>query len=371
MPVIGITGGYGFLGWHLRCRLRALRPEARVILAGRDDFGSPDDLDRFVSSCDQIIHLAGANRGSETEVQGTNVGVATKLVEALKRVGATPALVFGNSIQCDGDSLYGRSKREASQILGRWSSDRGTRYCDVVLPNLFGEQGRPFYNSVVATFCHQLVHGEKVKVNPSGLAPFLHAQDASRILIDCMNPEANGRIDVAGVTVTVPELYDRLKSLHAAYQGQTFPKLDTRLDLQLFNTLRSFRFPDLYPIPLKAHSDVRGTFVELGRGHGEIQVSFSTTGPSVTRGNHFHLEKIERFVVLAGVAVIRVRRLFDTQVHSFRVGGDEPVAVDMPTMHSHNISNAGPGEMLTVFWANDHFDPGSPDTYPELVRAEA
>lgn len=367
MTRLVVTGGGGFLGWHLRCRLRALRPTAEVVVVDRASLDG-SALDEAVAHSDAVVHLAAANRGPEHDVAVTNRSLATKLVAALRRTGCKPTVVYSDTTHRGLASAYGQAKRWAGEHLQRWGASVGAPVTILELPNLFGEHGRPFYNSAVATFCHQLVVGEPSNVNPEGRTELLHAQDAAQAILDAVDSAAAGLVRVPGVEITIPDLYARLATIRHTYGGATFPPLPTNLDRQLFNTLRSYLFPDAYPMPLAIHGDDRGEFWEIVRGHGEGQTSMSATRPGVTRGEHFHLDKIERFAVVRGRATIQLRRLLEDLVHTFEVDGANPTAVDLPTLHTHNITNVGDDDLITLLWANDHFDPLAPDTYPERVR---
>lgn len=370
MTVVGVTGAEGFFGWHLRCRLHALHPEFEIRAATRGTFSTDGAMDCFVSGCDAIVHLAGVNRGDEDTVAKANPAIAQALVAALERTGAPSHVLFANSTHRSRSSAYGESKRASAEILYRWGARTGAQVTDLVFPNLFGEHGRPNYNSAVATFCYELSNRAASTVNPDGVTELMHVQDAAQVIIENLHCETDDAVVVEGIKVTIPELYDTLSRLNRAYGGAWFPRLDSRLDLQLFNTLRSYCFPDHYPMPLEIHADERGAFYEVARGYGETQISFSTTEPEITRGNHFHLDKIERFVVLSGRALIHVRRLFQDRLHVFKVDGGQPVAIDMPTLHAHSITNIGEGKLLTAFWANDHFDSAKPDTFVEPALLE-
>lgn len=371
MTTVGVTGADGFFGWHLRCRLYAMHPELEVRPATRATFSTDDALDRFVAGCDAIVHLAGVNRGDEDAVARANPAIAQSLVAALERTKTKAHLIFANSTHRSRRSAYGTSKLAAAEIFRSWSTGAGAPFTDLVFPNVFGEHGRPYYNSAVATFCHELAKGEMSNVNPDGVTELIHVQSAAQVVLENLEDPTDDAVVVEGTKVTIPDLYESLTRFSKEYGGAYFPRLDSGLDLQLFNTLRSYLFPDHYPMPLTVHADERGAFYEVARGHGQTQIAFSTTEPGITRGEHFHVDKIERFVVLSGRAVIHVRRLFHNRVHVFKVDGDEPVAIDMPTFHTHNITNIGEGEMLTAFWANDHFDPAQSDTYVEPVRLES
>lgn len=363
-----ITGGHGFLAWHLRCRLKAEQPDAEVRLLGRGALDDSFSLADQLNGCDAVFHLAAVNSHDEAAASA-NVDLAEALVDGLDRLGGRSHVVYSNTVHAEGDSPYGRSKRKAAQVLRGWAARAHASVSDVLLPNLFGEHARPNYNSAVATFCDALAHGRACEVNQAGRTELLHAQDAAGVLLDHARSPTSTAIRITGEPVGVGELYDRIARFHQTYRGsQTVPQLLTRLDLRLFNQLRVAIYPAAYPVELTRHSDQRGAFFEAARGSGETQTSFSTTDPGVTRGEHWHADKIERFMVLRGQATIEIRRLFDDVVEEFKVSGDQPAFVDMPTLHAHNITNTGDDELLTMFWANDHFRPDAPDTWPEAVR---
>jgi UDP-2-acetamido-2,6-beta-L-arabino-hexul-4-ose reductase len=233
-----------------------------------------------------------------------------------------------------------------------------------VLPNLFGEHGRPGYNSVVATFCHAIANGQDVELRDDKDLSLLGVRDASAQLL----PDATSEEPPAATVIAVSGVLRLLREFEATYRDGQIPRLDTRFRTQLFNTYRSFTFPARFPIPLVRREDDRGALVETIRSHGGTGQAFiSSTKPGVTRGQHFHLDKIERFVVFEGQARISLRRLFHTDVVSFLVSGDEPAIVDMPTLWTHNVTNLGSSTLYTQFWADQLFDPAAPDTFYEDV----
>ncbi len=326
-------------------------------------------LSSLLLGVDSVIHLAGANRGPEDAVYASNLSLADRLVGALETVGGSPHLVYANTIHAEGDTAYGRSKRKAAAVLLAWGERAGASVADLRFPNLYGEAGRPQYNSAVATFCADLAAGRRSEINTQGRTELLHAQDASELVLQALREKFEGSRRVAGVAISVPEVYERLQRLLSGYHGAGLPELLDRLDLRLFNQLRTAMFPQHYPFSLEDHQDARGRFVELARGSGQTQTSYGTTAPGHTRGEHFHLEKIERFVVLSGAGVIKLRKLFSDQVFTFAVSGEEPVAIDMPPLYAHSLTNVGADDLLTMFWSNDHFSANAPDTYPERVEA--
>lgn len=370
MTAYAITGGYGFLAWHLRCRLKADEPDAEIRLLGRGALEDTPALGDQLAGCDAVFHLAAVNSHDATAASA-NVELAGALVGGLDRLGGRTHVVYSNTAHAEGDSPYGRSKREAAGVLRRWADRASASVADVLLPNLFGEGARPYYNSAVATFCDAVAHGRTCDVNRAGRTELLHAQDAAGALLRHARSPTSVWERIEGEPLGVGDIYDRIAGFHQTYlETQTVPHLATRLDLRLFNQLRVAMFPAAYPVSLICHSDQRGAFFEAARGTGDTQTSFSTTHPGVTRGEHWHADKIERFMVLRGHATIEIRRLFDDIIEEFQVSGDHPAFVDMPTLHAHNITNTGDDELLTMFWANDHFRPEAPDTWPETVRRQ-
>lgn len=363
---IVLTGADGFLGWHTRCRLRALT-DHEVVAVGRTQW---PDLADHLAGAQGVVHVAGVNRGSDTEVEQGNVQLARALGDAVRASGAMPRIVFANSIQTGNDSPYGTGKATASELLAAAAAEAGSEYVDVRLPNLFGEHGRPRYNSFVATFVHSVLDKQVPEIadRPVGL---LHAQVAAQSLIDGLTTPAK-RLDPAGTPTSVQGVFDALVEFDRLYQGSDIPALLTDLDIDLFNTLRAALFPTGSPFAMTPRLDDRGRLVEVVRAHGgQGQTFVSTTKPGITRGEHFHLHKIERFVVLSGQARISLRKLFSGDLVSFDVDGATPGAVDMPTMWAHNITNTGDGELVTLFWTNELFDPAAPDTFPERVELPA
>ncbi|PYC76006.1 capsular biosynthesis protein [Micromonospora arborensis] len=362
---LAVTGAGGFLGWHVRVLARALGwPEPVVI--SRGDLFDEAALAARLDGVDRVLHLAGVNRGDPVEVATANVDLAAALARGLRRCGTPPgAVVFANSVQAGNCTPYGDAKAVAAATLAAARPD----LIDVLLPNLYGEHGRPHYNSVVATFCRLLAEGRTPQVHEDRQMELVHVTDAAARLLGV---PADGSWDpsMPMLRIGVRELANRLAAFADIYRNGEIPRLVDRHDVRLFNTYRSQCFPEHYPLPLPRHTDARGELVEAVRAHGTAGQTFcSTTRPGIARGEHFHLAKVERFVVLRGSAEISLRRVSEDTVVRFQVSGDEPVVVDMPTMWAHKIVNTGSDELFTLFWVNELFDPARPDTYPERVEA--
>ena len=365
-PRVVVTGADGFLGWHTRVRLRA-RWDVDVVPIRRSAFES-GGLEDAVRDADAVIHAAGVIRGTDDEVEHGNREVAEAVVEALNRSGSQAAVVFANSVHTGTDSAYGRGKQAAAEVFAEWGQRTGCAVADVHLTNLFGEHGRPDYNSFVATFAHRVAAGVKPLVSSDRPIALLHVQDAAAALLGAWHSGVSGVVRPGGDELLISEVGDRLAEFHRWYRDGDIPPLGDAFDVLLFNTLRAAMFPQTYPFRPTPRTDARGTLVESVRVHGgQGQTFVSSTNPGYTRGDHFHLHKIERFQVLSGEAVIRLRKVLTDEVVEFTVSGDEPAVVDMPTMWAHSIENTGDGELVTLFWAHELFDPEHPDTYPEPV----
>ena len=358
---IAVTGPDGFIAWHTRCAARA-RWGGDLVGVGPAEFADEQLLAARLADVDAVIHLAGVNRASDdAEIAEVNPRLARQLVAALR--GRDVPVVYGNSIHSRGDSVFGVAKREAAQILAD-----SVPLVDVVLPNIFGEQGQPHYNSVVATFSHLIARGEQPTLVDDKQLPLLHVQRAAEILLDQAVSPTPGTVDVPGRITWVSEVLERLCLMAEDYRTGLLPDLSDPFTRDLFNTYRGYTFPESFPIFPPLNSDPRGGLVEAVKGYGgQVQAFYSTTNPGFTRGQHYHLRKVERFLVVAGQAQIRLRKLFTDEVVAFDVSGARPAIIDMPTLWVHSITNTGAGELTTLFYADELYDPARPDTYPEEV----
>lgn len=363
---VGVTGAYGLLGWHFLCHARSV--EVKVVPAGRKAFADRESLEAFVSSCEAIVHFAGMNRGDEREVAETNVRLAKQLIAALEASGRTPHLLFSSSTHIYRDTAYGASKRECTILFSAWAEHSGGVFTNLVLPNVFGESGKPFYNSVASTFCYQLARDETPAVHQDAQIEQVHAQVVARHIVDLIRSQKGGEVRVQGQPITVTGLLEKLTSFKYLYDQHIIPDVRSEFDRDLFNTYRSYLYPERYPVPLKLHTDERGSLFEAVKSLNGGQSFLSTTKPGITRGNHYHTRKIERFLVVSGEAKIKIRRLYSNEVQVFRVSGAAPSYVDIPTLHTHNITNVGSGELVTFFWTHELFDPQDPDTFMEKVE---
>lgn len=374
---VGITGQAGFVGTLLYNTLGLYPLEFERVPFEDTFFEKEGTLRSFVKQCDVIVHLAAMNRHPDPQViYDTNLLLVKQLIGALEAEKVAPHLLFSSSTQEERDNEYGKSKREGRELLEQWASQNGASFTGMVVPNVYGPFGRPNYNSFIATFCHKLTHGETPQV--------LQDSDVNLIYVGSLCDHILGKIrevqnndssvierdlvpyDFEKKVTEILALFENFKEL---YFDQGFiPELKDKNEVNLFNTFRCYIDHDSrYPVKLVQHADPRGVFVEtikLGVGG---QVSFSTTVPGITRGNHYHTRKIERFTVIKGKARIQLRKIGTDEVMDFYLDGNEPSYVDMPIWYSHNITNIGEDELYTQFWINEWYNPADGDTYFEEV----
>lgn len=379
MIKVGITGQSGFIGTHLYNTL-GLYPDVFERIPFDDDyFENPTKLYRFVQSCDAIVHLAAMNRHNDTQViYETNIGLVKKLIDACEATGSKPHLLFSSSTQEERDNLYGKSKREGRLLFEDWAKRNHAHFSGFVIPNVFGPFGKPYYNSVVATFCHQLTHNEEPRIEVDGELKLIYVSELVKHFIDRILLFAESKADSNTETVYVPhtitikvsEILSKLNSFKENYfEKGIFPNLNDPFDRNLFNTFVCYiDHENFFPRKLELKTDDRGSFVETVKLNSGGQVSFSTTKPGVTRGNHFHTRKAERFAVIKGKAIIELRRIGTNKKLTFELDGDtNPSVVDMPIWFTHNIKNIGNDDVYTIFWISEHFDPNNADTFFETV----
>lgn len=372
MIKVGITGQKGFVGTHLYNTL-GLQPEVYERVAfERSFFENEEALDAFVSRCDVIVHLAALNRHNEQEViYETNLNLVKLLVASLERTNSKAHVLISSSSQEERDNLYGKSKKEGRELLANWASKVGANFTGLIIPNVFGPFGHPYYNSVVATFSHQVANGETPKIEVDGQLKLIYVGELVAEIINAIQSKNNNSKYIVDHTseAKVSELLALLQKYKITYQDKgEIPTITSTFELNLFNTFRCYMdIKNHFPVKFTQHTDPRGTFVEVIRLGVGGQVSFSTTVPGITRGNHYHTRKIERFAVIKGKALIQLRKIGTDEVLDFNLDGDEPSYVDMPIWYTHNIKNIGDEVLYTNFWINEFFDVNDPDTYFENV----
>lgn len=373
MIKVGITGQAGFVGTHLFDTL-GLHNNIKRIPFQDSFFDDVSVLRGFVKQCDVIVHLAAMNRHPDPEViYNTNISLTNKLIEALTLENGKPHILFSSSTQEEKDNLYGKSKKEGRELLENWAKETDATFTGLVIPNVYGPFSKPNYNTFIATFADKLIKGEQPKIDVDGSINLIYVSSLCNFIISTINNTPKSSIKRVEVPYDFEKKVSEILSLfdyfNDTYTKSGFiPALKDSNEINLFNTFRSYLdYAAHFPIKLKKNIDERGVFVEtikLGIGG---QVSFSTTVPGITRGNHYHTRKIERFTVIKGKARIQLRKIGTEEVIDLYLDGEEPSYVDMPVWFTHNITNIGDDELYTQFWINEWYDADDADTYFEKV----
>jgi UDP-2-acetamido-2,6-beta-L-arabino-hexul-4-ose reductase len=372
MIKVGITGSQGFVGYHLYQTLNLLKEEFSLINFERSYFEDFQNLDSFVASCDVIVHLAALNRHNDSElIYHTNISLVVKLINSLERTASKAHLIISSSTQEERDNSYGKSKKEGRLLLSNWANHSGGSLTGLIIPNVFGPFGHPNYNSVIATFCHQIARNETPHIDVDAQLKLIYVGDLVEQIIHVIRTNDNTHELVIPHTTEakVSDISTLLEYFRKSYQEKgEIPVLQNDFELKLFNTYRCYMdIGSYFPKKFVQHSDDRGFFVEIARLGISGQTSFSTSKTGITRGNHFHTRKIERFAVIKGKALIQLRRIGTNELYDFYLDGDKPAYVDMPIWYTHNIKNIGEDTLYTIFWINEPFDTNNPDTYFEIV----
>lgn len=382
MKKVGITGQSGFIGTHLYNTLGLTPTQYERIPFEDSVFNNKDKLQSFVSQCDVIIHLAALNRHNDPDViYNTNLRLVKQLIDACESTNSLPHILFSSSTQEERDNPYGKSKLEGRKLFESWATKNNAHFTGLVIPNVFGPFGNPYYNSVVATFCHQLTHNEQPRIEVDSEMKLIYVGELVKIIIENLtsnqHPVTSNQHPATSTLLQVPhtsekkvsEILTLLNGFKENYFDKgIFPDLIDSFERNLFNTFVCYiDHEKFFPFFLKQNTDDRGSYVETVKLNSGGQVAFSTTKPGITRGNHYHTRKAERFAVIKGKAKIELRKIGTNKVLTFFLDGSQPSFVDMPIWYTHNITNIGPDELYTVFWINEHYNQDDPDTYYEVV----
>ncbi|MCG8700737.1 MAG: NAD-dependent epimerase/dehydratase family protein [Bacteroidales bacterium] len=377
MITIGITGQAGFVGTHLFNTLNLYPDEFKTLPFEDDYFKHPGKLNAWVKDCDAIVHLAAMNRHNDPdELYQTNIELVEKLIHSMKDTNSKAHIIFSSSTQEERDNPYGNSKKKGRESFIQFAKENQSGFTGLIIPNVFGPFGHPYYNSFIATFAHQLTHGEVPEIHVDSDVKLIYVGQLCNYILQHTRKHLDNLNQVFD-NLLVPYDFEKKVSvilqLFKDYKNQYFdngiiPALNDQDEINLFNTFRTYiDHEKRYPVLLQKHTDNRGSFVETIRLNVGGQVSFSTTVPGITRGNHYHTRKIERFTVIKGKARIQLRRIGTDEVLNFDLDGDTPSYVDMPIWYTHNIINTGDEELYTIFWINEFYDENDPDTYFEVV----
>ena len=365
MKKVLITGGRGFLGRNLAVRLRH-RTDLEVRQFGRED--SPAEIKELVLWADVVFHLAGVNRTPDpTEFSRVNAGLTDYICELLREARHAPKIVFSSSVQAGLDNPYGTSKVKAEEALRSFAVHTGACVRIYRLKNIFGKWCLPNYNSVTATFCHNIANDLSISVSdPARQLELIYVDEVvSEFLneIDGFKTDSEPGAAIPTYAVRLGDLAGRIQAFHEMKQTLTLPDFADPFNRNLYATYLSYVPAAALTHDLKTSVDPRGSLGEFIKQDHFGQVFVSRTNPGVTRGNHFHHTKTEKFFVVEGEGLIRMRAIEGDAVREYRVNGREFQVIDIPPGFTHSITNVGHGEMVTLFWASEVFDPNRPDTY--------
>lgn len=361
-----VTGAKGFIGRHL---MEVLNRRPAVEVRGFDIDSSPEVLGEALRETDVVFHLAGVNRPERVEeYEEGNHLFTKKLCTVLEEAGRTPMLVFSSSIQVELDNSYGKSKLRAEDALKDWSKRTGAGVAIFRLKNVFGKWCRPNYNSIVATFCHNVARGLPISISdPEKKIELVYIDDVISVFINYLDRPPHGceYKDVSpSFVVTLGDLAQHIEMFRESRRSLLLPDFSNPFLKRLYATYISYLKDEAFAYQLTIRKDARGELAELLKQIHFGQLFISRTKPGITRGNHFHHTKVEKFLVVEGDAVIQFRRIDRTEIIEYRVSGKDFKVVDIPPGYTHSIENIGPSELITLFWAGDVFDPKDSDTYP-------
>lgn len=366
-----ITGSKGFVGKNLVSTLNTM-PEHEIMEFDRQH--TVADLEKFAKECDFVVHLAGINRPENPEdFYRGNAGLTETLCDLLLEVNNPVPILVSSSIQAELDNDYGKSKKEGEEILLRYAKDSGEKVFIYRLPNLFGKWTQPFYNSVVATWSHQIARGEEITVdNPEHKLNLVYIDDLISEILQALQGKGNEifqsyyQVSIE-YEITLGALSNVLKEFKKSRDNRYIPNMKDSLTKKLYSTYLNYLPIDEFSYPLITHKDDRGSFSEFIKSDYSGQVSVNVSKPHVTKGEHWHHSKNEKFLVVKGRGVIKFRDIFSKEVIEYFVSDEKLEVVDIPTGYTHNIVNLGDSDMVTIMWVNEPFDPNIPDTFPMRV----
>jgi UDP-2-acetamido-2,6-beta-L-arabino-hexul-4-ose reductase len=370
--IVGITGQQGFIGYHLSQLITHKYKDSSLLPFDDSLFDNQQHFNEYIAQCDVIVHLAGVNRDPNPQVVfDKNIELTDKLIIALEASDKKPHVIFSSSSQETLDNPYGKAKKQAREQLENWATKSGSSFTGLIIPNVFGPFGKPFYNSFIATFCHQLTHNQQPEVKVDSEVNLIYVCNLVEYIVNAFSAKegsVTSQIVPFDIRAKVTEVLAKLNEFNNLYVSNCIvPQFKNSFEVNLFNTFRSYIEPSDRKVTLKPNTDNRGSLYEAIKAETGGQMFYSTTKSGITRGNHFHFNKVERFCVISGKGNIKLRKLGTNEVLEYIIDGTQPAYVDMPVLYTHNITNIGDTELITLFWSNEIFNPEKPDTYFEMV----
>ena len=370
MKTVLITGSNGFMGKNMVAELKT-RQCYELLTYDIED--TVEELEEFLTRADFIVHLAGVNRPKdEKEFIEGNKGLTEKIIELLKKHNKKTPILLSSSIQADRDNPYGVSKLGSEKAIKKWMKDTGVPGYIYRLPNAFGKWCKPNYNSAVATFCHNVAHDLPIQVNdPSVVINLVYIDDIVNEFIAAIEGEANVQGEYCYVEPVHPlelgKIVELIYSFKQSRENLSVADMSDAITKKLYSTYLSYLPKDQFSYPVKMNVDNRGSFTEILRTADRGQFSVNISKPGITKGNHWHHTKNEKFVVVSGEGLIQFRKIGTDEIIEYHVSGEKIEVVDIPTGYTHNIINKGTTDLVTFMWCNECFNPEKPDTYFEEV----
>lgn len=372
-----VTGAKGFVGKNLVAELNNIKEgkakygslSSDLTLFEYDLDSDPALLESYCEKADFVFNLAGVNRPQDpSEFMTGNFGFASTLLATLKKYNNKATVMISSSTQVAFDNLYGQSKKASEDLFFQYAQETGAKVLVYRFPNLFGKWGRPNYNSVIATFCNNVASGQPIQVNDrSAILTLTYIDDLINEMIAALtgNEHRIGNYCEVPITYTISlgEIADLIHSFKASRNERSVPDMSNEFVKKLYATYTSYLPPNDFSYPLDSHCDSRGSFTEILRTKDRGQFSVNISKPGITKGEHWHHTKNEKFLVVSGKGVIRFRKIDETKVYEYFVSGDKLQVVDIPVGYTHNIENLGETDMITFMWSCECFDPNRPDTF--------
>ncbi len=369
-----ITGAHGFIGKNLTQRLKAEGYENLMLF---DANSSDDELNEYAKKAEFVFHLAGVNRPKKTEefYEG-NANLTQKLLNLLLQNKNNAPVLLSSSTQAALDNDYGKSKKQAENLVFAHGESCGFPVFVFRLAGVFGKWCRPSYNSVVATFCHNIAHNLPIEIRDENYTfPLVYVDDVVNCFINALENESPVLKDEHNIcklncdeyTVNLKQLADLIYSFKESRKNLSIANMQNAFEKKLYSTYLSYLPKDDFAYDLKMNCDDRGSFTEFLRTDERGQVSINVAKPGIVKGNHWHNTKNEKFLVVGGKAVIRFRKIGCDEITEYHVSADNLKVVDIPVGYTHNIENTGTEDLVTVMWVNEPFNPDIPDTIYEQV----
>lgn len=361
-----VTGAKGFVGKNLIAELKN-RNYTEIYECDIDT--TDEQLEEYTKNCEFVYHLAGVNRPeNEEDFMKGNFGFTSILLEKLKKYDNKSTVLITSSIQAALDNPYGKSKKAGEDLMFEYSKETGAKALVYRLPNVFGKWCRPNYNSAVATFCNNIARGLDIKVNdPEVIMNLVYIDDVVEEFIGALQGKEHIDNNFGYITtvhrIKLGEIVDLIYSFKESRKNLMLPNMKDEFSKKLYSTYLSYLPEDEFSYDVKMNIDNRGSFTELLKTAERGQVSVNISKPGITKGNHWHHTKNEKFIVVNGTGVIRFRKIDSEEIIEYNVSGDKIEVVDIPVGYTHNIENTGNTDMVTVMWANEIFNPNKPDTY--------